>query len=377
MVNKILKVKEILDAFNRYFDPKYFNFSQKLNSEDYVEYKAHQEKIPKALKDKVKKKLEDSKLFEYAKNYEKTPLANTILPLFKLTADLLNDEDYQKQQLENLKFLAENEGYWIKKNRNIDNLLFFTISPIIEDLIKNFPDSISFFEEFKNEIKDSMDINTIIKSLGFIIEERKTLENMFTKSPMSELIKYQKWVFFDKIRKSDTGDFYLYFNDWALKNSQIIEHHVKAIFKILIKVQFLLDKVSIKDIKQRINEFKTIGYILYFLDRNDDYGNLVRIRIYRNATFHIGVKLIHDKRRQEKKLIFKDEYGQLEVTIDEFIKDFVKIIVFISTFNYIIGNEMIKHENKGKSLFQLNYEFAKEHGIKKFWQLSHLFRFKK
>jgi len=236
MVNKILKVKEILDAFNRYFDPKYFNFSQKLNSEDYVEYKAHQEKIPKALKDKVKKKLEDSKLFEYAKNYEKTPcklfeyaknyektpLANTILPLFKLTADLLNDEDYQKQQLENLKFLAENEGYWIKKNRNIDNLLFFTISPIIEDLIKNFPDSISFFEEFKNEIKDSMDINTIIKSLGFIIEERKTLENMFTKSPMSELIKYQKWVFFDKIRKSDTGDFYLYFNDWALKNSQII-----------------------------------------------------------------------------------------------------------------------------------------------------------
>jgi len=68
-----------------------------------------------------------------------------------------------------------------------------------------------------------------------------------------------------------------------------------------------------------------------------------------------------------KKLIFEDDYGKFEVDIEGFIADFKKLMIFISTSNYLVANVIFKAENKGKNVFQVNYEYAQNNGIRKFW----------
>lgn len=100
--------------------------------------------------------------------------------------------------------------------------------------------------------------------------------------------------------------------------------------------------------------------------------HLSRILIYRNAVFHPGIELNYNQRGDKKKLVFEDDYGKFEVDIEGFIADFHKLMIFITTCNYLVANLLFKGEHEGQNIFQVNYEYAKKHGIIKFmdWQMK-------
>jgi len=183
---------------------------------------------------------------------------------------------------------------------------------------------------------------------------------------MSDLMSYQKWIFFDKIKEFKNGEFEIYFNDWALKISQIIESHIKAIFTLFLMFKMLLHKTSIEDVKLIFPEYDSLGKLLYYLDPNNKFGNISQLRIYRNASFHNNVKVIHDG-LNNRKMIFTDKSGQITENLDQFITNFIKILVFIATISYLLSQIVYKLDNNGKNMYELNYEYAKEHGMVKFW----------
>jgi len=101
--------EKVFQAINGFFDPKYINTTpiQK------------QETVPDELVQKVKKTIQESGMFEHAKNFKKIPISGTIPSIFKLFGDLIKDDEYIQHLLNNLKFLAEDEEYWIKKKIEI------------------------------------------------------------------------------------------------------------------------------------------------------------------------------------------------------------------------------------------------------------------
>lgn len=362
-------INDILKTVNDFFDPKYFDDTPKPKRDDFVKKTPEEEKSFNLMKQKMKKIIDDSGIFEQAKNYEKIPLINTIPSLLKLTLDLMKDPDYQQVCLENLKILAENENYWIKKKQYLDSLLYFNINPRLNQIVAEQTDCIAFFEDYFNFIEKNIQITEIFNSLNFIMEERKKYQEMVFNKPISELMKLQNWMFFEKVKKSKEGDFRMYFNDWTLKNSQIIEYNIKTIFNLLLQIHLLLEGTEKEDIKLLIAESDSIGKILHFFNPKNKYKNLPKLRIYRNATFHPGVKFIYNEQEKMKKLIFEDKYGKFDIDIEGFIADFKKLIIFISTFNYMIANILYKHEHDGKNLFQVNYEHGKSHGMRDFWEI--------
>ena len=258
-------INDILKTVNDFFDPKYFDDTPKPKRDDFVKKSPEEEKSSNLIKQKMKKIIDDSGIFEQAKNYEKIPLINTIPSLLTLTLDLMKDSDYQQVCLENLKILAENENYWVKKKQYLDSLLYYNINPKLNQIVAEQTDCIAFFEEYFNFIEKNIQINEIFNSLNFIMEERKKYQEMVFNKPISELMKLQNWMFFEKVRKSKEGDFRMYFNDWTLKNSQIIEYNIKTIFNLLLQIHLLLEGTEREDIKLLIAESDSIGKILHFL----------------------------------------------------------------------------------------------------------------
>lgn len=83
--------------------------------------------------------------------------------------------------------------------------------------------------------------------------------------------------------------------------------------------------------------------------------------------FHPGVELNYNQKEDMKKLVFEDDYGKFEVDIEGFIVDFKKLMIFIATSNYMIANVLFKADHEGKNVFQVNYEYTKNNGMRKFW----------
>ena len=346
----------------------FFDDTPKPKPDDFIKKSPDEEIYSNLIKLKFEKIIKESELFQHVKNYKKIPLVRTLPSMYKLSTDLMNDLDYQQICLENLKLLAENEDYWIKKKIYLDSRLYFNINPILNQIIEEQPESLNFFIEYFEFIEKSIEVNEILNSLNFIIEERKKYHELVFKRPISELLKLKNWLFFEKVRKSKERDFRMYFNDWTLKKSQIIEYNIKAIFKLFLQIYLMLNRLEMEDIKSLIAESDSIGKILFIFDPKNNYENLARLRVYRNATFHPGVKFIYDEEKNFKKLVFKDKFGKFEVDIDRFISDFIKLIIFISTINFMIASILYKHEQDGKTLFQVNYKYARTHGMREFWK---------
>ena len=356
---------EILGTIDRFFDPTYIFQTVSKDPIEYGEYKTKQQKKYPKLEERIEKIILESNVFESVKRFKTIPTSKFVSPILKYTAKLFNDKEYQDYCLDNLQFLAEHQDYWVKKKPFFDDLLYFKIEPILSQAVNISPDGIRVLEIYRTLIEDSEPIDSILKSIGFILEERKIIEKMFFESSMSELMNYHNWMFFNKLKESEDGEFEIYFNDWALKSSQIIESYIKSIFTLILMLKMFKNNTTVEDIKLILPEYDSIGRILSFLDPNYEFKNLSLLRIYRNASFHNGVRIRYTK--DKRIMVFKDKSGQTTESLDQFINNFVKILMFISTINYMVAQIGIKYENNGKSLFELNYEFAKEHGMIAFW----------
>lgn len=366
MKNEDKDILDILGIINKFFGSEYSYQIKSIEPKEYLEYKVKQDEKYPEFHDKLKNILEKSEIFGTVKQYETKTTAEFLTPIMKFSGDIINDKDYQDYCLDNLKFLAEHKDYMVKKNPFYDNLLFFNIEPILSDFFNQLPDCYKILEIYSSHLEDTLPIDSIFKSLSFIIEEKKIIQKMFFESPLSDLMDYHKWIFFDKIKESQNGEFEIYFNDWALKNSQVIETYIKAIFTLLVMLKLLNNDTSIEDIKVIIQEYDSLGKILFYLDPHNKFGNISRLRIYRNASFHNRVKIIHEG-LNNRKMIFRDKTGEIAENLDQFITNFVKILLFIATINYLLSQIEFKHENNGKNIFELNYEYAKKHGMVEFW----------
>lgn len=353
----IIMFEKVFKSINDFFDPKYVDTTPIPKQENH----------PDELKQKVKKTILESGMFEHAKNYEKTPIVKTIPSIVKLFGDLTKDEEYLQHLLRNLKFLAENEDFWIKKKLYFDYLLFSSVNQPFNSLAKSNVKSLTFFADYLNFIEEKISVTEIVSSFNFINEEKNKMDEVWLKKPISEFMKLQKWIFFEKLKKSSKGRFKMYFNDWALKNSQIIEYTVKAIFKLFLQLDLLIKGVRVEDIKELLKINYTFGKMIQSFDPDSKLKNVARLRIYRNAAFHPGVEFIYNQRENTRKLVFEDYYGKIEVDIEGFIADFRKLMVFILTINYLVANTLFKAEHDGQNTFQVNYEYARINGMIKFW----------
>jgi hypothetical protein len=349
--------EKVFKSIDDFFDPKYVDTTPI----------PKQENIPDELKKKVKKTILESGMFEHAKNYKKIPIVKTYPSQFKLFGDLIKDDKYIQHLLKNLRFLAENEDYWIKKKPYFDYLLFSSINQPFNSLVKSTAQSLTFFTEYLDFIEEKISVNEIISSLNFINEEKDKMDEVRLKKPISELMKLQNWIFFEKVKKSSKSQFKMYFNDWTLKNSQIIEYTVKAIFKFFLQLDLLIRGVKEENVKKLLNDNNTLGRMIQYFDPDSKLKNIARLRIYRNAVFHPGVEFIYNQRENTRILVFEDDYGKIEVDIEGFILDFKKLMVFIATINYLVANTLFKAENNGQNAFQVNHEYAKINGMRKFW----------
>lgn len=348
---------KIFQTINEFFNPVYTETPQAVEKKN----------IPFELTEKVKKIIKESGIFDHAKNYKTTPIPKTIPSIFKLFVDLSRDEDYLVHTLKNLKNLAEDESLLAKTKPYFSYLLFSNLNQLFNSLTTSHPFSKKFFTEYLDFIEEKLTVDEITSSLTFINEEKKKYAEIALNKPISELLKLQNWIFFDKLKESSKGQYKIYFNDWTLKNSQIIEYTIKAIFKLFLQLNLVEKGIEEKDIMELIQSNNTIGRIIQYFDPEGLLTHVQRLRIYRNAVFHPGVNFIYSHDVNMKKLIFEDDYGKFDVTIDEFIQDFRKLIIFITTINCLVANELFKVENNGKSIFQVNYEYAKDNGMIKFW----------
>ena len=356
-IDNLISFKEVFQAINDFFDPKYTDTTPKPKQED----------VPKDLTEKVKKIIMESGMFEHAKNYEKIPITKTIPSMFKLFGDLIKDDGYLQHLLNNLKFLAEDEGYWIKKKPYFDYSLFTSINQPFNSLVESLPQSLNFFTEYIDFVEEKISVKEIINSLNFINEEKEKIKEIALKKPISELQKAHNWIFFEKVKKSSGGQFRMYFNDWTLKNSQIIEYAIKAIFKLFLQLDLTIKGAEEQDITELLKYNNTIGRLILYFDPDNELKHLARIRIYRNAVFHPGVEFIHDQKTNAKKLVFEDNYGKFDVNLESFISDYKKLVIFIATCNYLVANVLFKAEREGQNIFQVNYEYARKNGMNKFW----------
>ena len=348
---------KIFSSINDFFDPKRFDTTPIPKREN----------NPDELIQKVKKTILESGMFEHAKNYEKIPISKTFPSMFKLFGDLIKDDEYLQHLLKNLRFLAENEGYWIKKKPYFDYLLFSSINQPFNSLLKTNPRSLEFFAKYLNFVEAKISVSEIVSSFNFINEEKEKMNEVALKKPISELMKLRNWIFFEKIKKSSKRRFVMYFNDWTLKNSQIIEYNVKAIFKLFWQLDLLIRGAEEGAIEELLKANNTIGKMIQYFDSDGKLKNLTRLRIYRNGTFHPKVDFIYNQKESDRKLVFEDDYGKIEVDIEGFIADFKKLLVFIATINYLVANALFKAGHDGQNAFQVNYEYAKNNGMKKFW----------
>ncbi len=358
--------QKILAVIDKFFDPSYKILLNRSKSNEKLKNNSKHDQFTQKIKIKVKNLIKKSEIFEYAKKYQQIPISDYHLPIQKLTLELLNDPDYQEYLLNNLKFNAEHEDFIPKKKPNIDNLLYLNINPILTELTKNHSEIYEFLKDYVDLVRQKVDIDEVFNSLTVISEEKATVKDLYFNKPFSELLAHQKWMFFDKIRKCRSGDFRVYFNDWTLKFSQIIESHVKSIFSLLLQIYLLIEGTSPEDITSKIRNFNAIGRILHRFDPNKKYENLDRIRVYRNATFHMAVDFVYDEKTNVKTLVFNRKGTPIRMSIMEFILNFENLILFFITMNFMIGHLLFKRKNNGKSIFQVNYDLAKRHGVKNF-----------
>lgn len=154
-MNNLSVFKKIFQAINDFFDPKYIDATPI----------PKQENVPDDLTKKVKKTIRESGMFEHAKNYKNIPIVNTIPSIVKLFGDLIKDDEYLQHMLNNLKYLAEDEEFWIKKKPYFDYLLFSSINQPFNSIVEGMPQNLNFFKEYFDFVEEKIKVKELIYNL--------------------------------------------------------------------------------------------------------------------------------------------------------------------------------------------------------------------
>ena len=114
-----------------------------------------------------------------------------------------------------------------------------------------------------------------------------------------------------------------YISDWTLKYAQILEGPLKNALFFLLKLDYIRRE---KNYNKLDIKWFSLGQLLSTLNV---YPNLAN---YRNAIYHQNVILTNTHEIHDKYITFYDREKEFVLSIDDFINEFYKVVIFLFSF---------------------------------------------
>lgn len=232
--------------------------------------------------------------------------------------------------------------------------IYEKINPLLRDLANSYPsqfrNAAAWLLSTQKKLSDfSLSAESIMLIHDELMEVKKNIEtiNFSDVSSLPDRIV-------SKIKKLDANEYELYFGDWALKFSLLIESKFKNIF---IFLNYLWKVEQGKEVALVKLKNKMIGEIFKVFNMHQNYTNIDRFRIYRNKSFHARVNLIYDEKLENCRIILGKKH---KLKVSEFALDFGKAFLFINTFYVLVKIIGITIEVNGKSDFDRYLEEFKK-----------------
>jgi len=237
---------------------------------------------------------------------------------------IYNFMETAKENLESVFYLTP----MLEKN------IYEKLNPLLKDLSNSYPDPFKKVAMWILSTQEaSSDYSKEAESIMIMHDELMNLEKEIKNVKFRDISILPDRIF-EKIQKLDSNKYTLYFQDWVLKFSLLVESKIKYIFiflnylwKIEEKQEASLDKLKHKMLGPLFKDFS--------IQRN--YPNIDRIRIYRNMTFHAGIEFIYDEKPENRRIKLGKKRN---LTITEFMFDYGKLFRFYTTF-YVMVNILV------------------------------------
>jgi len=304
-MNSITKILDILDNF-------FQKGPQGLSTYDDESLDRHFEKLSQS---------KDGKLNQPFINHIKQ------LQLAKLEDLTLESLDLSKfLNLEIIKNNKENLGSIFYITEMFEKNIYEKINPILEDLSK------SYATQFKNVARwllstqgNLSNYTNEAESIMLVHDELMTFDKDIKNIKISNVITAPDKIV-SKIKKLDSRQYNLFFKDWILKFSSLIETKFKSVI-IFLNYFWRIEKK--KEAPLSTLKHKMLGELYWDMGIIINYQNIDRFRVYRNKASHGKIKFIYNENWEQCHIILKED---LSVTISEFILDFAKLFRFLNTF---------------------------------------------
>ncbi len=334
-MNKIFEILKFIDEFFQkgpqgltYYDGDFINphlkqINQSMDEKTSQHFKQEIEKID------ISKELSiqelSKKIFEMFGNLG----TSEILEFF------YNFIETTKENLESVFYLTP----MLEKN------IYEKLNPLLKDLSNSYPDHFKKAAMWILSTQgDSSDYSQEAESIMIIHDELMNLEKEIENVKFSDISTFPDKII-AKIQKLDSNKFKLYFKDWVLKFSLLVESKFKYIFIFLNYFWKIEEKqeVSLNKLKH-----KMLGPLFKDFNMKQNYPNIDRFRVYRNKTFHAGIEFMYDEKWENRHMILG---RNLKLTITEFLFDFEKLFRFLNTFYVMVNIIVINIKIDGKSAF--------------------------
>lgn len=227
-------------------------------------------------------------------------------------------------------------GYEIIQNFLLDETTRELILNILEILLYNIEEIIlsvpiidkTLYKSLTKFIK-AISINNAIKTKEIVVSFGSNFFkgiNFFTIID-SILIFQEKKEFEEILENANKHEYKKYMSDWTLKYAQIIEGPLKNALLLLLKLKYIswgkrynyLDKRDL-----------SIGYVLNKVNADSLLAN------YRNSIFHQNLYLTKEHEIKHNKIILFDREKQIILSLEDYINDFYKVIIFLITFYLVL-----------------------------------------
>lgn len=255
---------------------------------------------------------------------------------YEIIQSFLLDETTRELILNILEILLHNIEEIILSVPIIDKTLYNSLSKFIKAIsinnaIKTKEIAVSFGSDFFKRI----DFFTIIESILIFQEKRQ-----------------DKREFEEILENANENEYKKYISDWTLKYAQIIEGPLKNALLLLLKLKYISWGRSYNYLDKRDI---SIGYVLNKLNTDTFLAN------YRNSIFHQNLYLTKEHEIKLNKIIFNDREKQIILSLEDYINDFFKVIIFLITFYLVLFKIYLDLYDQPKQIIEKIIFSAKEY----------------
>lgn len=205
-----------------------------------------------------------------------------------------------------------------------------------------------------NIMDNSLSIDSKFQTIMILVEINTFVKTISDKIPITELESLKEIDLVQKLNLSNKNRLWEYFHSWCLNLSNLIEDNYKSCIFTLLAIRDLINNHHTSRLAFFNVEKKTLWevYKTFNVDDND-YENIKYLRHYRNAISHGQFSFVFNERWDKSYINFKDRNFQFRKTCEQFIIDYLKILKFIFTCNFLFLVFCFRCKNKGKPLSEM------------------------